>query len=87
MFNINKSISDLENFAILSPVSDNLDYPNYKIDKKKMRQQTKMLLKMLRRLTVIQWLLIKALHLLKPLIMKFSPILKETPDCFSSAYF
>jgi len=35
LFNINKSISDLENFAILSPVSDNLDYPNYKIDKKK----------------------------------------------------
>ena len=33
--NINNSISDLENFAILSPVSDNLDYPNYKIDKKK----------------------------------------------------
>ena len=33
--NINKSISDLENFAILSPVSDNLDYPNYKIDNKK----------------------------------------------------
>ena len=32
--NINNSISDLENFAILSPVSDNLDYPNYKIDKK-----------------------------------------------------
>ena len=35
LFNINKSISDLENFAILSPVSDNLDFPNYKIDKKK----------------------------------------------------
>ena len=33
--NINNSISDLENFAILSPISDNLDYPNYKIDKKK----------------------------------------------------
>ncbi len=32
--NINNSISDLKNFAILSPVSDNLDYPNYKIDKK-----------------------------------------------------
>ena len=31
---INSSISGLQNFAILSPVSDNLDYPNYKIDKK-----------------------------------------------------
>ena len=31
---INDSISDLENFAILSPVCDNLEYPNYKIDKK-----------------------------------------------------
>ena len=31
---INNSISNLENFAILSPVSDNLDYPNYKISKK-----------------------------------------------------
>ena len=34
MSKINDSISDLENFAILSPVSDNLEYPNYKIDKK-----------------------------------------------------
>ena len=31
---INNSISDLENFAILSPVSDNVDYPNYKISKR-----------------------------------------------------
>ena len=31
---INDSISDLENFAILSPICDNLEYPNYKIDKK-----------------------------------------------------
>ena len=31
---INNSISELENFAILSPVSDNLDYPNYKISKR-----------------------------------------------------
>ncbi len=30
LFNINKSISGLENFAILSPISDNLNYPNYK---------------------------------------------------------
>ena len=35
MSNINNSISDLEKFAILSPVSDNSHYPNYKIDKKK----------------------------------------------------
>ena len=32
--NINNSISGLQNFAILSPISDNLDYPNYKIGKK-----------------------------------------------------
>tara|TARA_X000000950_G_scaffold265315_1_gene339455 strand:- start:255 stop:1121 length:867 start_codon:yes stop_codon:yes gene_type:complete len=32
--NINTSISGLQNFAILSPISDNLDYPNYKIGKK-----------------------------------------------------
>ncbi len=32
--NINDSISTLENFSILSPVSDNLVYPNYKKDKK-----------------------------------------------------
>ena len=31
---INNSISDLKDFAILSPVSDNSDYPNYKISKK-----------------------------------------------------
>ena len=30
--NINNSISELKNFAILSPVSDNLDYPNYKLN-------------------------------------------------------
>ena len=30
LFNINKSIYGLENFAILSPISDNLNYPNYK---------------------------------------------------------
>jgi N-acetylglucosaminyl-diphospho-decaprenol L-rhamnosyltransferase len=30
--NINNSISELDNFAILSPVSDNPDYPNYKIN-------------------------------------------------------
>ena len=28
--NINNSISSLENFAILSPVSDNLNFPNYR---------------------------------------------------------
>ena len=32
---INISISNLENFAILSPVSDNLGYPNYRTIKKK----------------------------------------------------
>lgn len=32
LLNINNSISDLDNFAILSPVSDNPDYPNYKIN-------------------------------------------------------
>ena len=31
--NINRSIINLENFAILSPISDNLNYPNYKINK------------------------------------------------------
>ena len=30
--NINNSISELDNFAILSPASDNPDYPNYKIN-------------------------------------------------------
>ena len=30
--NINNSISKLDNFAILSPVSDNPDYPNYRIN-------------------------------------------------------
>ena len=30
LFNINNSISRLENFAILSPISDDLNYPNYK---------------------------------------------------------
>ena len=32
LLNINNSISELENFAILSPVSDNPNYPNYKIN-------------------------------------------------------
>ena len=31
--NINRSITNLENFAILSPISDNLNYPNYRINK------------------------------------------------------
>ena len=30
--NINDSISELDNFAILSPLSDNPDYPNYRIN-------------------------------------------------------
>ena len=30
--NINNSISELDNFAILSPLSDNPDYPNYRIN-------------------------------------------------------
>ena len=34
LLNINNSISSLENFAILSPVSDNLNFPNYRIKKK-----------------------------------------------------
>ena len=34
IFNINNTISELENFAILSPISDDLSYPNYKIFKK-----------------------------------------------------
>ena len=33
--NINNSISSLENFAILSPVSDNLNFPNYRTKKNK----------------------------------------------------
>ena len=32
ILNINNSISELNNFAILSPVSDNSDYPNYKLN-------------------------------------------------------
>ena len=32
IFNINNSISKLEDFAILSPVSDNPNYPNYKLN-------------------------------------------------------
>ena len=32
--NINRSITNLENFAILSPMSDNLNYPNYRIKKR-----------------------------------------------------
>ena len=32
ILNINNSVSELNNFAILSPVSDNLDYPNYKLN-------------------------------------------------------
>ena len=32
ILNINNSISELDNFAILSPLSDNPDYPNYKIN-------------------------------------------------------
>ncbi len=35
LLNINDSISELKDFAILSPVSDNLSYPNYKATKKK----------------------------------------------------
>ena len=30
--NINKSMSELENFAILSPLSDNPHYPNYRLN-------------------------------------------------------
>ncbi len=33
--NINNSISSLKNFAILSPVSDNLNFPNYRTKKNK----------------------------------------------------
>tara|TARA_B100001287_G_scaffold15518_1_gene11667 strand:- start:423 stop:1289 length:867 start_codon:yes stop_codon:yes gene_type:complete len=33
--NINSSITNLANFAILSPISGNVDYPNYKINKNK----------------------------------------------------
>ena len=32
ILNINDSISELNNFAILSPVSDNLDHPNYRLN-------------------------------------------------------
>ena len=32
ILNINNSISELDNFAILSPVSDNPNFPNYKIN-------------------------------------------------------
>ena len=32
--NVNSSISNLENFAILSPISDNVNFPNFKFNKK-----------------------------------------------------
>ncbi len=35
ILNINNSISELDNFAILSPVSDNSNFPNYKINSSK----------------------------------------------------
>ncbi len=35
ILNINNSISELNNFAILSPVSDNPNFPNYKINSSK----------------------------------------------------
>ena len=35
LFNINNSISKLDNFAILSPLSDNPAYPNYRLNKSK----------------------------------------------------
>ena len=31
---LNQSISNIKDFAILSPISDNIDYPNYKDEKK-----------------------------------------------------
>ena len=31
---MNQSISNIKDFAILSPISDNIDYPNYKDEKK-----------------------------------------------------
>ena len=35
LLNINNSISKLDNFAILSPLSDNPAYPNYRLNKSK----------------------------------------------------
>ena len=34
---LNQSISNIKDFAILSPISDNIDYPNYKDEKKNKR--------------------------------------------------
>ena len=48
--NINNSISSLKNFAILSPVSDNLNFPNYRT--KKIKYLIIIFLKTLRKLMV-----------------------------------
>ncbi len=43
--NINNSISELDNFAILSPASDNPDYPNYKINLSKSKNNDNSVIK------------------------------------------
>ena len=51
--NINSSISKLENFAILLPISDNPNYPNYKINKNNKLIDKKIIMNV-KRLMVIQ---------------------------------
>ena len=45
ILNINNSISELDNFAILSPISDNPDYPNYRINLNKSQNYNNSLIK------------------------------------------
>ena len=45
ILNINNSISELDNFAILSPLSDNPDYPNYKINLSKSKNNDNSIIK------------------------------------------
>ena len=45
ILNINNSISQLDNFAILSPISDNPDYPNYRLNSNKLQNYDNSLIK------------------------------------------
>ena len=45
ILNINNSISELDDFAILSPISDNPDYPNYRINLNKSQNYNNSLIK------------------------------------------
>ncbi len=45
ILNINNSISEIDNFAILSPVSDNPDYPNYRLNLNKSHNDSRSLIR------------------------------------------